>query len=287
MPATVVMLKPTASLAPTRRAKLRLHVYAWNLLLGIFYAFILSPLFFVVWLSFFKDAIVSFPPTGYTTAWYVNVWHNPAFADGFILSVKIACATSLFSVIFGTLAAIGIKRSQFRGSEAIKLLLLSPLVLPGIVAGIAVYLLYQRIAQTLDLDIAGSFAGLLVAHISLTIPWTVRLVSASIDGLDQSIEDAARNLGANAFQVFRLVTLPMLRPAIVASVLFSFIVSFENLEVSLLLVGPGNTTLPIAIMQYLEFNLDPTIAAVSSVQILLLGIVMIVTDRFVQLSKVV
>jgi len=81
--------------------------------------------------------------------------------------------------------------------------------------------------------------------------------------------------------------LPMLRPAIVAAALFSFIVSFENLEVSISLVGPGSTTLPIAIMQYLEFNLDPTIAAVSSVQILLLGIIMLVTDRFVKLSQVV
>ena len=133
----------------------------------------------------------------------------------------------------------------------------------------------------------GTFGGLVAAHICLTIPWTVRLVSASMQGLDPAIEEAARNLGANSVQAFVRITLPMLRPAIVAACLFSFIVSFENLELSLSLVGPGHTTLPIAIMQYLEFNLDPTIAAVSSVQIILLGIIMLITDRFVKLSQVV
>jgi putative spermidine/putrescine transport system permease protein len=158
---------------------------------------------------------------------------------------------------------------------------------PGIVAGVAVYLFYLRAENVLNMDIVGTFSGLLLAHVCLTIPWTMRLVSAAMSGLDTTIEEAARNLGATGFQTFWRVTLPMLRPAIVASALFSFIISFENLELTLPLVGPGHTTLPIAIMQYLEFNLDPTIAAVSAVQIVLLGIVMLVTDRFVKLSQVI
>jgi len=165
--------------------------------------------------------------------------------------------------------------------------LLSPLLIPGIVAGIAIYLFYMRAENALDTDIVGTFGGLVAAHICLTIPWTVRLVSTGMSGLDPSIEEAARNLGASGWTAFRRITLPMLRPSIVAASLFSFIVSFENLELSLALVGPGKTTLPIAIMQYLEFNLDPTIAAVSAVQILLLGVIMLVTDRFVKLSQVV
>jgi len=178
-------------------------------------------------------------------------------------------------------------RYRFRGAKYTNTLLLSPLLMPGIVAGIAIYLFYLRTENFLDRDIVGTLGGLVLAHICLTIPWTVRLVSASMHGLDPSIEEAARNLGANGRVAFWRITLPMLRPAIVAAALFSFIVSFENLEVSISLVGPGSTTLPIAIMQYLEFNLDPTIAAVSSVQILLLGIIMLVTDRFVKLSQVV
>ncbi|WP_258002287.1 ABC transporter permease [Burkholderia sp. WAC0059] len=265
----------------------RLATFAWRVLLTLVYAFILCPLVFVVWLSFFRDAIISFPPHGYTLSWYLNAWSNPAFADGFVLSVKLAAVSSAASVALGVLAALGLRRFPFRGSRAAGVLLLAPLVVPGIVSGVALYLFYLRLSDALGFDIAGTTAGLVGAHVCLTVPWTVRLVSASLEGLDATIEEAARNLGASAVRAFWRVTLPMLRPAIVASALFSFIISFENLDVSLLLVGPGNTTLPIAIMQYLEFNLDPTIAAVASMQILLLGIVMLVTDRFVKISKVV
>lgn len=254
--------------------------------LGAIYMFMLSPLVFVVWLSFFKDAIISFPPTGYTLHWYMNAWGNPAFANGFLLSLKLAAFASLIGVILGVAASLGIYRYRFLGKRFLANILMLPLVVPGIVAGISTYLFYLKAENTLDRDIVGTFGGLVLAHICLTIPWTMRLVSASLSNIDMSIEDAARNLGAGPFTTLWRVTLPMLRPAIVASVMFSFIVSFENLEMSLSLVGPGKTTLPIAIMQYLEFNLDPTIAAVSAVQILILGVAMLVTDRYVKLSQV-
>jgi putative spermidine/putrescine transport system permease protein len=258
-----------------------------RLFVAAMYLFMLCPLIFVVWLSFFKDAILYFPPSGYTLSWYVKAWDNAAFANGFVFSLQIAAVAALCGVTLGVLAALGINRYRFRSARAVNTLLLSPLLIPGIVAGVAIYLFYLRAENAVDMDIVGTYGGLILAHICLTIPWTVRLVSASMSGLDPSIEEAARNLGAGPRTAFLRVTLPMLRPAIVAAALFSFIVSFENLELSLSLVGPGRTTLPIAIMQYLEFNLDPTIAAVSSVQILLLGIVMLITDRFVKLSQVV
>ena len=274
-----------ASIAPIRR----FHLGKWLLRAFVFlvYAIMLCPLVFVIWLSFFKDSILYFPPSGYTLSWYKNAWDNQSFVNGFMFSLQLAIVSALIGVSMGVVAALGLIRYRFRGAKYVNTLLLSPLLMPGIVAGIAIYLFYLRTENFLDRDIVGTLGGLVLAHICLTIPWTVRLVSASMHGLDPSIEEAARNLGANGRVAFWRITLPMLRPAIVAAALFSFIVSFENLEVSLSLVGPGSTTLPIAIMQYLEFNLDPTIAAVSSVQILLLGIIMLVTDRFVKLSQVV
>lgn len=258
-----------------------------RLVVVLVYAFMLCPLFFVVWLSFFKDAILTFPPSGYTLSWYVNAWENKAFLDGLILSLQVAALAALVSVTVGILAALGLVRHRFRGSSLVNTLLLSPLLVPGIIIGISVYLFYIRAEYVLDQDIVGTYGGLVLAHICLTIPWTVRLVSASLVGLDPSLEEAARNLGATPLQAMRRITLPLLRPAIVAATLFSFIISFENLELSLSLVGPGNTTLPIAIMQYLEFNLDPTLAAVSTVQIVLLGAIMLITDRYVKLSRVI
>jgi putative spermidine/putrescine transport system permease protein len=254
---------------------------------ALMYFVMLCPLIVVVWLSFFKDAILYFPPSGYTLSWYTKAWDNQAFASGFVISLQIALLAAACGVVLGVLATLGIVRYRFRGERVVNTLLLSPLLVPGIVAGIAIYLFYLAAENWLNRDIVGTYGGLVIAHVCLTIPWTVRLVAASMVGLDPSIEEAARNLGASGPVAFVRVTLPMLRPAIVAATLFSFIVSFENLELSLSLVGPGRTTLPIAIMQYLEFNLDPTIAAVASVQIFLLGILMLVTDRFVKLSRVV
>ena len=253
----------------------------------LMYFFMLCPLIFLIWLSFFKDAILYFPPSGYTLKWYVLAWQNKAFASGFIFSMQVAITAALIGLVMGVLAALGMARYRFKGASGVNTMLLSPLLIPGIVAGVAIYLMYLAAENFLNIDIVGTYGGLVLAHVCLTIPWTVRLVSASMAGLDPSIEEAARNLGANGRVAFLRITLPMLRPAIVAAGLFSFIVSFENLEVSLSLVGPGHTTLPIAILQYLEFKLDPTIAAVSSVQILILGIVMLVTDRYVKLSQVV
>lgn len=272
--------------APVRRT-LPLGTWIHRIFVVLMYAFMLCPLILVVWLSFFKDAILFFPPSGYTLSWYTRAWQNPAFANGFIFSLQVGVLSAIIGVAMGVLAAMGIARYRFRGSQAVNTLLLSPLLIPGIVAGIAIYLFYLTAENVLDQDIVGTFAGLIIAHVCLTIPWTVRLVSAGMSGLDPSIEEAARNLGASGRVAFMRITLPMLRPSIVAAALFSFVVSFENLELSLSLVGPGHTTLPIAIMQYLEFNLDPTIAAVASVQILLLGIIMLVTDRYVKLSQVV
>ncbi|MCY0388200.1 ABC transporter permease [Robbsia sp. Bb-Pol-6] len=277
-PAPVSTSVALASAWPRRAA------IAFNALV---YGFVLCPLVFVVWLSFFKDAILTFPPSGYTAHWYVSAWRNHAFADGFLFSVRIALVAAILGVLLGVAAAFGLVRFAFRGAGAVRNLLMLPLLIPGIVAGIAIYLFYLRAENALNIDIVGTFGGLIAAHVCLTLPWTLRLVTAGLTNLDTSIEEAARNLGANAWTTFRRVTLPALRPALIAAFLFSFIVSFENLEVSLPLVGANHMTLPIAVMQYLEFNLDPTIAAVAAVQVLLLGIVMLITDRFVKLSQVV
>ncbi|WP_291767980.1 ABC transporter permease [Castellaniella sp.] len=251
------------------------------------YFFVLCPLLFILWLSFFKNAILTFPPSGYTLGWYVKALSDDSFVSGFVTSFQVALLAALCGVALGILAALGLIRHRFRGSDVVNNLLLSPLLVPAIVAGVSIYLAYLWLENILNLDIVGTYGGLVIAHICLTIPWTVRLVSANMLGLDPLVEEAARNLGASDRTVLFRITLPMLRPAIVAASLFSFIVSFENLEMSLFLVGPGHTTLPIAILQYLEFNLDPTIAAVSSVQIVLLGAVMLLSDRFVKLSRVV
>jgi putative spermidine/putrescine transport system permease protein len=251
------------------------------------YLLILAPVAMIVLISFFAQEIVSFPPDGVTLRWYVNAWSRPEFSRGLFTSIEVALATTAIGVPIGVAAALPLARSAFPAKSAINSLLLAPLALPGVVAGAGLYMLYVATENALDTDIKGTMAGLVAAHTMLTIPWTVRLVVASLEGLDRSVEEAAANLGARPFIAFRRITLPMMRPGVVAAAMFSFIQSFENLDLTLLLVGPGRITLPVAMLNYLEFRMDPTLAAVATAQIVLVGALMIATDRFVKLSRIV
>lgn len=251
------------------------------------YAVVFAPIVMVVVTSFFDQEIVTFPPDGLTWRWYLNAWAQRDFARGFLTSLQIALAATAIGVPLGTAAALALVRANLPGRGFINTFLLAPLAVPAIVAGSALYMFYLRAEDWLDMDIKATLGGLIAANVLITIPWTVRLVTASLAGLDRAAEEAAANLGATPLTVFRRITLPMLRPGIVAAALFSFVASFENLELNLLLVGPGRTTLPVAMLSYLEFRMDPTLAAVATAQILMVTILMLVTDRFVKLSRIV
>ncbi|OWT77351.1 MULTISPECIES: ABC transporter permease [unclassified Achromobacter] len=253
----------------------------------IAYFIMLIPVGMVVITSFFSQEIVSFPPQGWSLKWYANALVQREFSQGFLASIEVALIASLIGVPLGTLAALAITRRSFAGKEALKTLLLGPLAVPGVVAGTALFLFYLNLQDRLDVDIAGTLPGLIAAHVLLTIPWTVRVTLASLQGLDLAAEEAAANLGAHPFTVFYRITLPALRPGLVAAAMFSFIQSFENLELTLLLVGPGMTTLPIVMLNYLEFRMDPTLSAIATIQIVIVAALMLLTDRFVKLSRIV
>lgn len=250
-------------------------------------AYILLPMFFVIWLAFFAQEIPSFPPEGYSLKWFRAIPGNDRFVTGFLLSLQIAVVATAIGLAIGVPAAVCLVRGRFTGHEAVNNLLLLPLIVPGIVLGIALYVFYVEAEIATSWPIIGSLGGLIAGHVLLAIPWTVRLVTASLVGMDRTVEEAAQSLGANRLTTFRRITLPAILPGIVAATLFGFIASFGNLEMSLFLVGPGRTTLPIAILQYLEWKIDPTIAAVSVLQILFIGAVMLLTDRFVNIGRVV
>ena len=250
------------------------------------YAIILTPILFVCWLSFFSNELVTFPPQGYTLRWFAHIFDQNNFVSGFLTSLQVGVVAMIGGLIVGIPASLMLARHAFRGREALNTLLVLPLVVPGIVAGTAIYVFQIEIEIATQLPLLGSLAGLVIAHIMITIPWTVRLLTASLVGFDRSIEEAALNLGATPLQAFARVTLPVIKPGIVAAALFSFIISFGNLEMTLFLVAPGQTTLPIAILQYLQWRIDPTIAAVSVLQILLVGAGMLITDHYVKLTRV-
>ena len=256
---------------------------------GLTLLYILTPLISVTWLSFYVQEIPSFPPEGYSLRWYASIVGNERFINGLWLSVQLGVSATAIGLAVGVPAALCLSRFRFPGREALNNLLLMPLMVPGVVLGTALYVFHVEIeiATAGNLPILGSTLGLLSGHVLVVIPWVVRLVLASLAGFDRTQEEAAQNLGADLWTTFRRITLPGILPGVVAGAMFGFVASFGNLEMSLFLVGPGRTTLPIAILQYLEWRIHPSIAAVSVVQIVLIGATMLITDRFVKISRVV
>jgi putative spermidine/putrescine transport system permease protein len=162
---------------------------------------------------------------------------------------------------------------------------MSPLMIPAIVSGSAIYLFYIEVQIWTDIPLAASYYGLTLAHTLIAIPWILRLLTASLAGLNPAIEEASLSLGASRLTTFFRITLPLIRPGITAGALFGFIASFGDLEKSLLLVGPGRITLPIAMINYLEYRTDPTIMAVATIQVLVVAAALIISDRYVRLGR--
>lgn len=273
--------------AVAQRRKLPLGRWALNGAAAVSLLFILLPLILVSWLAFFRQEIPSFPPEGYSLRWFAAVFNTAAFVNGFLLSAQVAVAATLIGLALAVPASLAVARRRFHGRGAVATLLLMPLVVPGVVLGTAIYVFQIETEVATGLPLLGSTWGLVLAHALIVVPWAARLVSASLAGFDPAVEEAAKNLGAGPFTTFRRITVPAIWPGIVAGALFGFVTSFSNLEMSLFLVGAGRTTLPIAILQYLEWKIDPTVAAVSVMQIALIGAAMAVTDRYVKIAKVV
>ncbi|WP_117196378.1 ABC transporter permease [Rhizobium terrae] len=236
-----------------------------RLLSGLFWislclilAFITLPLLVVVAASLSPSSTVTFSPADWTMKWYAALWASK-WLDPFILSAKIAVIVSLVSGVLGALGAYAIAYEKCPGSEAIMAFLLSPLAVPQIVKGVAIVIF---------LSSAGLYAllgtpGLIAAHIVLTLPFAARMIATSIYNFDKNLDRAAQILGASKWQRIRHVLLPLIKPGVFSGMTFAFIISFNNIPLSVFLVRPGQTTLPITVINYMEYSLDPVLAAVN------------------------
>jgi putative spermidine/putrescine transport system permease protein len=242
------------------------------------------PMVLTLYLSLFDEQMIVFPPHAYTIAWYSRI--AASFGMPIWNSLRIALAAVALSLLIGVPAGIGLSRYRFRGRDAISTLLLAPLTIPGIAIGLAIYVLAVWIEEQTSFALAGSIKLLILAHVLITMPWVVRLCLANLTNHERATEEAAASLGANPLMVIWRVTLPAMRSGIAAAALFAFIVSFENLELNLFLVAPGLNTLPVAILQYLQYHIDPLVAAVAVAQMLIIGAALLLLDRFVRLGQV-
>ena len=255
-----------------------------NALVGIAIAAIFLPLVLTVYLSVFDETLIVFPPKGYTLAWYPRIL--PEFGSALRTSALTAVTATALSLLIGVPAGIGLSRHRFAGREAVTTLLLAPLTIPGVAIGLGVFVLAVLIEERTEWPISGTVPLMVAAHVLITLPWVIRLCLAALANHDRAAEEAAASLGARPLTVIWRVTLPAMRGGIVAGALFAFIVSFENLEMTLFLTAPGLTTLPISILSYLQYHVDPLVAAMAVAQVVLVGVALIALDRQVRLSRV-
>ncbi len=250
-----------------------------RLYVALVLGFLMLPVVVVVLASFSSTAYLTVPPQGLTLRWYGRVLESSDYLHAIFLSLTLAAVATAAALLTGTAASYALVRRVVPGRTLVASLVMSPLVFPGLVIGVALLQVYSA------LGMGGSFIGLVLAHMVITVPYVVRTTLASLAGLDRELEDAARTLGATRLAAFGLVTLPLLRPGLAAGGLFAFITSFDNVPVSIFLTGVASTTLPVKIFTAIEFGVDPTVAAVCSLLILATGIALVTAERWIGIHR--
>ena len=241
--------------------------------------FLMTPLAVAVAVSFGSSAVFTLPAPGWSLRWYEALGRSRDLWAAVATSAEIAALSTAIALVLGTLAAIGLVRGSFRGREAIVTFLVSPLMLPGLVVGIAMLEGFR------GLGLRHVWASLMVAHVVITLPYVVRTVYAALALFDFTLIDAARTLGLSYPRAVLAVLVPALAPAFITSGMFAFLASMDNYPISIFFTDAWTKTLPIQMLQYVEESPDPTIAAISTLLILLAGAVLVVGDRLVGLRR--
>lgn len=241
----------------------------------------LLPVLIVVLAGLNSGDHLTFPPEGLSFRWIVAFFESSAFLDAYLFSLWLAVVTMVISTVIGTMAAIVLTRVVFPGRNLLRLYFLSPLILPGIVLGLALYVFYV----TTGWGLTRTMTGLIIGHVLVTCPYVIGTVSAALYNFDVTLEEAARSLGAGPFTAFRKVTLPNIGAGMMAGAIFAFIVSFGQFDVSLFLSTPNYTPLPIALYISLRYTFEPTAAAAGIFAIALVVISMLITANLVNIRK--
>lgn len=246
---------------------------------ALFIGFILAPLVIVCVVAFTPLGYISLPTDRLSLRWFAAILDNPRFISAFWLSLGLGLASSVIATALAIPAALAIARNRFPGRDALSAFLLSPLMIPHIVLGVA----FLRFFSTIGIN--GTFGGLVIGHVIVILPFALRLVLAAATGMDPAIERAAVSLGATRFAAFRRITLPLIFPGIVSGWLLAFITSFDELTMSVFIANPSTTTLPVRMFLQIQDTIDPMVAAVSALLIAGTLVLMLVLDRIVGLER--
>jgi putative spermidine/putrescine transport system permease protein len=253
--------------SPGRAAELLLYGTCALVLL-----FLVLPVLIVVPISFSSALYLDFPPRGFSLQWYARFLGSHEWRAALWTSLQAGILATLLASALGTAAALGLARSRFPGKNLVVGFLVSPMIVPVIVLAIAIYAVYAKF------KLVGSLLGLVLAHTALGLPFVVVTVAATLQRVDQRLEHAALSLGATPLQAFRHVVFPLIRPGVIAGALLAFVASWDDVVIALFISGTRSATLPKRMWEGLRSEIDPTIAAVSTLLVALSVALMIVLE---------
>lgn len=245
----------------------------------LFVVFALGPILIVCAVAFTPLGYLSLPTHGLSLRWFRAIGGNPEFVDAFWASLWLGALSASLAILFTVPAALAIARYRFPGRNTLVTFLQSPLMIPPVVLGIAFLRFFTQIG------LSGSFLGLVLSHVIIVMPFSLRLVIAAASGMDPQLEHAAISLGASWWRSFRRVTLPLILPGVASGWVLAFITSFDEVTMTVFIASPRTTTLPVRLFLYIQDNIDPLVAAVSAALIGLTFAAMLLLDRLYGLER--
>jgi putative spermidine/putrescine transport system permease protein len=256
------------------------HLTSWAII-ALTLTFLIGPFIIIIFAGASAGEALAFPPDGLSLKWYLKVFTIESFRQSFVLSMGLAIFGTLAALLLGIPAAYALNRYDLPGAETIRTIVASPIIVPGIIVGLAL-LRYLVIPTGLTVTLA-----LFLAHTALVLPYAVRVVSSSLTNLRSDMEEAAVLLGCTRMQAFTKVVLPNIRGGVLAAFILGFVTSFNQVPVSLFLSGPGVKTLPIDMLAYMEITYDPSVAALSALLAFMSLAIVFVAERLLGFSRYV
>ncbi len=251
-----------------------------HIISGLVYIFLFLPIVSLVIVSFNSASLTSLPIDGLSLRWYEAFFNNRGAWSALGTSLAVALVAAVVTTILGLMAAYGLVRLRFQGKRLLQALIVLPIIVPHLVFGIDLLLFFKAIG------ISPNAFTVCIAHIVLAFPFAVMLISTSLSGFNPTLEEAAKDLGANERRTFFRVTLPLIAPGVISAILVSFTVSFDEFVVSFFVSGKGVVTLPLFLYSELRFSVTPEINAISTfvlaISVLVIGVMQWLQGRIVR-----
>ncbi|MBP2299249.1 ABC transporter permease subunit [Azospirillum picis] len=247
----------------------RIGFLSWALWFG--YAFLYVPIVLLIVYSFNDSRLVTVW-AGFSTKWYAELLHNDTLLDAALLSFRVAAVSATLAVMLGTCAGLALSRfGRFRGRTLFGGMITAPLVMPEVITGLSLLLLFVAMEQWVGWPDGRGVTTITLAHTTFTMSYVAVVVQSRLAGMDGSLEEAAMDLGARPAKVFFVITLPLIAPALVAGWLLAFTLSLDDVVVASFVSGPGSTTLPMVIFSSVKFGISPQINALATLMVLVVA----------------